>query len=447
MSPQPVDLLISARWIIPVVPENAIYRDCSLAITGSKIIGLCPKAEADHRYNPVQRVELDNHVLIPGLINCHGHLAMSLLRGYADDMPLESWLRDSIWPAEERWVSEEFVRNGAELAMAEMLLSGTTCFSDMYFFPEQTALVARQHGMRCQLAFPILNAPSVWAREGDEYISKGLALRDYHKGDDLISVIFGTHAPYTLDDRLFEVVATYANELDSAIQVHLHETQAEVDAAVAQSGERPIARLHRLGVLTPNTQCVHMTALDDGDITLLAASGAHVIHCPKSNLKLASGFCPVTRLQQAGVNVALGTDSAASNNGLDLFGELNTASLLAKGLSGDAAALDGHASLRMATLDGARALGMEAITGSLEVGKAADIVAVNLAGISREPLYNPISQLVYTAVGHLVSHVWVNGSAKVHEGQLLSFNEQELETKARQWRDRITGQQALGLRK
>jgi 5-methylthioadenosine/S-adenosylhomocysteine deaminase len=440
MPQQAVDLLVSARWIIPAVPDNATYKDCSLAIRDNKIIGLHPKAEADRLYLPTHRLDLDNHVLIPGLINCHGHLAMSLLRGYADDQPLDTWLQDHIWPAEGRWVSEEFVRDGAELAMAEMLMSGTTCFSDMYFFPEQVALAARQHGLRCQLAFPILNFPSAWARNGEEYISKGLALRDAYKGDDLVSVIFGPHAPYTVDDSLFEKVVTYANELDAGIQVHLHETQGEIDSAVAENGERPVARLHRLGVLTPNTQCVHMTAVNDDDIALLAASGAHVIHCPKSNLKLASGFCPEHRLRSAGINVALGTDGAASNNNLDLFSELNIAALLSKGVSGDASALDAHGSLRMATINGARALGMDSITGSLEAGKVADMVAVDLSGIAREPLYNPVSQLVYTAVGHRVSHVWVNGVAKVVDYQLLTFSEQELEAKARQWRDRIAGQ-------
>lgn len=439
MPPQAIDLLISARWIIPVIPENAVYSDCALAVDGGRILGIHPMAEARRLYVPRETVALDSHALIPGLINAHGHLAMSLLRGYADDAPLDVWLKEHIWPAEGRWVGEEFVRDGAELAMAEMLKSGTTCFSDMYFFPEQVALAARQHGLRCQLAFPILNFPSAWARNGDEYISKGLALRDTYKADDLINVIFGPHAPYTVDDRYFDRIATYANELDAGIQIHLHETQSEVDEAVAQSGERPIARLQRLGVLTPNTQCVHMTAVNDDDIALLAASGAHVVHCPKSNLKLASGFCPEHRLREAGINVALGTDGAASNNSLDLFSEMAFASLLSKGLSGNAAALGTHASLRMATLNGARALGIDAITGSLEAGKAADLVAVDLGGIGREPMYNPLSQLVHTPVGHRVSDVWVIGAAKVRDGQLQSFSEQELETKARQWRDRILG--------
>jgi 5-methylthioadenosine/S-adenosylhomocysteine deaminase len=307
----------------------------------------------------------------------------------------------------------------------------------MYFFPEQVALVARQHGLRCQLAFPILDFPSAWARSGDDYISKGLELSDAYKADELINVAFGPHAPYSVDDRHFERVATYANELDAGIQIHLHETRGEVDDALARRGERPIARLQRLGVLTANTQCVHMTALDDSDIQLLADSGAHVIHCPKSNLKLASGFCPVHRLQEAGVNVALGSDGAASNNSLDLFSEMQVASLLAKGVGGDAAALDNHASLRMATLNGARALGIDHLTGSIEPGKAADLVAVDLSGITREPMYNPLSQLVHTPVGHRVSHVWINGAAKVLDGRLQSFSEPELAAKARQWRDRI----------
>lgn len=437
MPQETVDLLINARWVIPVVPENSVYSDCAVVVDSSRIKGIYPRQEAERLYSARQRLDLDNHALIPGLVNAHGHLAMSLLRGYADDHPLDTWLKEHIWPAEGRWVSEEFVRDGAELAMAEMLKTGTTCFSDMYFFPEQVALVARQHGLRCQLAFPILDFPSAWARSGDDYISKGLELSDAYKADELINVAFGPHAPYSVDDRHFERVATYANELDAGIQIHLHETRGEVDDALARRGERPIARLQRLGVLTANTQCVHMTALDDSDIQLLADSGAHVIHCPKSNLKLASGFCPVHRLQEAGVNVALGSDGAASNNSLDLFSEMQVASLLAKGVGGDAAALDNHASLRMATLNGARALGIDHLTGSIEPGKAADLVAVDLSGITREPMYNPLSQLVHTPVGHRVSHVWINGAAKVLDGRLQSFSEPELAAKARQWRDRI----------
>ncbi|KJS04120.1 MAG: N-ethylammeline chlorohydrolase [Gammaproteobacteria bacterium BRH_c0] len=437
MSQETVDLLINARWIIPVIPENVVYSDCSLVVDGSKIKGLYPKIEAKRLFTARQEINLDNHVLMPGLVNAHGHLAMTLLRGYADDLPLDRWLEDHIWPAEARWVSEEFVRDGAELAMAEMLKSGTTCFSDMYFFPDQVALVAREHGLRCQLAFPILNFASAWARDGDEYISKGLQLRDTCKGDELINVVFGPHAPYTVDDRYLERVATYANELDICVQIHLHETQGEVDDAVALSGERPIARLQRLGLLTPNTQCVHMTALNDDDIRMITESRSQVIHCPKSNLKLASGFCPVKTLQDAGINVALGTDGAASNNSLDMFSEMQFASLLAKGVSGDASALDTHATLRMATLNGARALGLDGLIGSLEAGKSADIVALDMGGITTEPMYNPLSQLVYTAMGERVSHVWINGAAKLADRQLTTFNEQQLGAKARQWRDLI----------
>lgn len=437
MPQETVDLLINARWIIPVIPENVIYNDCTVVVDQCKIKGLYPKSEAKRLYSAHQEIDLDNHLLIPGLVNAHGHLAMTLLRGYADDLPLDSWLKDHIWPAEGRWVSEEFVRDGAELAMAEMLKSGTTCFSDMYFFPDQVALAAREHGLRCQLAFPILNFPSAWARDGDEYISKGLQLRDTYKGDELISVVFGPHAPYTVDDRYLERVATYANELDICVQIHLHETQGEVDEAVRLNGERPVARLHRLGLLTPNTQCVHMTALNDDDIRMIAEGRSHVIHCPKSNLKLASGFCQVKTLQDAGINLALGTDGAASNNSLDMFSEMQFASLLAKGVSGDASALNTHETLRMATLNGARALGLDSLIGSLEAGKAADMVALDMGGIAREPMYNPLSQLIYTSMGHRVSHVWINGAAKLANRQLTTFNEQLLATKARQWLDRI----------
>ncbi|MAT52572.1 MAG: N-ethylammeline chlorohydrolase [Porticoccaceae bacterium] len=437
MPPETVDLLVNARWVLPVVPENALYSDCSLVVNQGRIVGLMPSAEARRRFHSRHTVDLDNHVLMPGLVNAHAHLAMSLFRGYADDLPLDVWLEQHIWPAEARWVGEEFCRTGAELAMAEMLRSGTTCFADMYFFPDQVAELAREHGLRCQLAFPILNFATAWARDGDDYIHKGLKVRDNFKDDELIRFAFGPHAPYTVDDRYLEKVVTYANELDTGVQIHLHETQAEVDDALSSTGQRPIERLHRLGLLTANTQCVHMSALTDSDIELLVDSRAHVIHCPRSNLKLGNGFCPTHWLLDKGVNVALGTDGAASNNSLDLFSEMQFAALLAKGQSGDPAVLDSHQALRMATLNGARALGMEDTIGSLEPGKAADMIAVDLSHLPQQPLYNPLSQLVYTHVCHRVSHAWIAGEQKVDNFELSGFEEHELAAKARQWRDRI----------
>jgi 5-methylthioadenosine/S-adenosylhomocysteine deaminase len=334
---QSVDTLIHPQWIVPVLPRGTVLEEHSIAIAEGRIVALLPR-DKSYEFRAHREYELPGQALMPGLINTHGHAAMSLLRGYADDLPLMPWLEQHIWPAEGAHMSSEFVSDGAELAIAEMLRSGTTTFSDMYFFPDACAATAEKLGIRCQITFPIFDFPTVWARDPDEYISKGLALRDDLKHSELVSVVFGPHAPYTVAEPALAKVATLAAELDAGIHIHLHETAGEVLQAVEQHGERPLDSLHRLGLLGPRTQCVHMTDLGEQDIALLVATGAHVVHCPQSNMKLASGACPVTSLLEKGVNVALGTDGAASNNDLNMFGEMQSAALLAKLSSGDAAA-------------------------------------------------------------------------------------------------------------
>ncbi|WGL16772.1 TRZ/ATZ family hydrolase [Microbulbifer bruguierae] len=436
---QPIDTLIHARWIIPVVPEQRLYENCSLAIHNGKIQALLPSTEARGRFLAAEEFDLDNQLLIPGLINTHNHAAMSLLRGFADDHPLMTWLQQHIWPAEQKWVSPDFVTDGTRLAMAEMLRSGTTTFADQYFFPEATAAAAREAGMRAQIAFPVIDFPNAWSRNSDEAIDKGLALRDDYRSHTRIGLAFAPHAPYTVSDETLKKIAIYANELQMPVQMHLHETAGEVEEAQTKSGERPIERLHKLGLLSPQMLCVHMTALNDGDIDLLQKTGAHIAHCPRSNLKLASGFTPVARLIDAGVNVAIGTDGAASNNGLDMLQETNTAALLAKAVSGNAAALPAHQALAMATINGARALGIDDVTGSIEVGKAADLCAIDLNELEQQPLHDPLSQLIYTANGHHVRNVWVAGKLLLKDRRLMTLNEQELRQRAGVWRDRIAG--------
>ncbi len=432
-----IDILINAGWLIPVVPRNTVLRGCSVAIHEGKIIALLPSGEAQQRFNAVRQYNLTDSLLIPGLINAHGHSAMTLLRGYADDQSLHTWLNESIWPAEGRWMSEEFVYDGAELAIAEMLLGGTTCFNDMYFFPDQTARAARKNNIKCQLAFPVLEFPSAWARNADEYIHKGLALRDELRDDSRISIAFGPHAPYTVNDLALEKIATLAGELDAPIHIHLHESANEIAQSMAEHGRRPIERLQQLGLLTPLTQCVHMTQLIASDIALLSESGSHVIHCPTSNLKLGNGFCPLEALQETGINIALGTDSAASNNDLNMLSEARNAALIAKGVSGNPELLPAHEALELATINSARALGIDHETGSIEVGKAADLVAINLANIASQPLYNALSQLIYTDCTRHISHTWVDGKLLVENGQLLNIDQDELISKAQNWQTKI----------
>ncbi|MFO7550081.1 MAG: TRZ/ATZ family hydrolase [Haliea sp.] len=439
--PDTVDTLIHPGWIVPVVPAGAVLTGHSLAVSGGRIVAILPRSETAHMVAG-EVFELPDHALLPGLVNAHGHAAMCLLRGYADDLALTPWLEQHIWPAEGRHVSDAFVADGVELAIAEMLRAGTTTFSDMYFFPDACARMAQARGMRCQITFPILDFPTPWARDADEYISKGLALRDTLKHSELVTLGFGPHAPYTVSQATLARVATLAAELDVPVQIHLHETRGEVLQAVEANGERPLDTLHRLGLLGPRTQCVHMTDIGDQDIALLAETGAHVVHCPQSNMKLASGSCPVHKLLAAGVNVALGSDSAASNNDLNLFGEMQTAALLAKLSSGDAGALPAAAALTMATLGGAHALGLEEQIGSLEPGKLADMIAVDLGGPETQPLYNVLSQLVYACNGSQVTHSWIGGELRLRERQLTGFDLDALSQRIGHWQQRITGTSA-----
>ena len=433
-----VDNLIFARWIIPVRPANTTLENYAIAIRQSKIVDILPAEQARETYQADSIVELNDHVLTPGLINAHGHAAMTLFRGMADDYPLYEWLEQHIWPAEKQWVDEQFVFDGSQLAIAEMLRCGTTCFSDMYFFPEQTAKAATQAGIRAQLSFPVFDFPSAWGLGPDDYINKGLQLRDDVKHNDKIDIVFGPHAPYTVSDEPIKRVATLAAELDINIQIHVHETQQEIDDALAATGKRPLQRLDELGLLTPRTQLVHMTALSDDDIARVKRAGSHVITCPESNLKLASGFCPVQSLLDAGINVALGTDGAASNNDLDMFGEMRTAALLTKAVAGNPAALPDWQALEIATLSGAKALGLDHKIGSLEVGKEADIIAIDLSAIEQQPVYQPVSQLVYSSCGHRVSHSWIKGQCVMSDRQLSHMDLHDIANKAQHWHNKIS---------
>ena len=437
MQPIKIDLLINSRWIIPVVPENRVFENCALAIDQQKIVGIYPQAEAKSKFDPASVVDLADHILMPGLVNAHGHAAMSLLRGYADDLPLQPWLEEHIWPVEARVLSAEFVADGTNLAMAEMIKTGTTCFADMYFFADTVAEQVQRSGMRSQIGFTVFDFPTAGGKDPDDYIHKGLQLRDSYKGDGLIKIACAPHAPYTVGDETLRRIATYANELDMAVHIHCHETAQEVADSLKLYGNRPLQRLDDLGVLLPQTQLVHMTQIDDNDIRLIQDNNCHVVHCPESNLKLASGFCPVGKLIDAGINVAIGTDGAASNNDLDLFGELKTAALLAKAVAGDAEVLDAHAALRMATINGAKALGWDDQIGSLEAGKSADMIAVEISSLSQKPLYNPASQLVYCNAGSQVTHSWVAGKALLRERSLVTLDEENLIRRADAWRNQI----------
>ena len=432
-----VDLIVYARWIVPVEPRGQVLEHHAVVIDAGQIKAIVPRAEANDGYTADQQIERSGHVLMPGLINAHTHAAMTLFRGMADDMPLQEWLERHIWPAEARWAGIDFVRDGSELAIVEMIRSGTTCFQDMYFFPDVVAQAAVERKMRAMVGMIFIDQPTVWARDSEEYFAKGLAVHDQYLNNALVQTNFAPHAPYTVGDDAFERMRVLADELDVQIHIHLHETKTEVEASIDTCGKRPIERMDDLGLLSTSLNAVHMTQLTDREIQLLAERGVSVVHCPQSNLKLASGFCPVARLLAAGVNVALGTDGAGSNNDLDMFSEMRTAALLAKGVAEDAAVVSAEDALAMATINGARALGLAHRIGSLEVGKSADMIAVDLSDPASQPVYHPISQLVYSVSRDQVSDVWVAGESLYAEGHLSRDNQAEILERAVAWQQRL----------
>ncbi|WP_435211954.1 TRZ/ATZ family hydrolase [Luminiphilus sp. nBUS_16] len=436
------DLVIHPEWIVPVVPKGVVLTGHSVIVNDGGITGIVPTEEA-RKVQAIEHLNLPTQALLPGLINAHGHSPMTLLRGFADDAPLMTWLQDHIWPLEAEFVSEAFVRDGTDLALLELVMAGTTTFSDMYFFPEVTAQRADLAGLRAQLVFPVIDVATAWAGDSEACLDKGLALRDEYRDHALIQLGIGAHSTYSVPTTTLQKIATLLHELDAPLQIHLHETENEVTTALKTQGERPINLLDRLGLLGPRTQCVHMTALSDYDIGLLANSNSHVIHCPRSNMKLASGISPVDRLLKAGINVALGTDGAASNNRLSMLAELQMAALLAKVETQEATALSATAALEIATLGGARALGLETEVGSIEPGKAADLIAIDLSQPHTQPLNNVISQVVYATNGSELTHSWVAGQAVVRDGQPLTLAPADILARAASWPKKFRAHQGF----
>ena len=434
---EPIDTLLSASWVIPVDASAQALTDHSIAIHRGRILAVLPQRQARARYRADRESSLTGQVLIPGLVNTHTHAAMTLFRGLADNLPLEEWLKERIWPAEQRWLNDALVRDGTRLACAEMLRGGITCFNDMYFFPDETARVVSECGMRATIGLVVVDFPTVWARDADEYLAKATEVHDRICDHPLIRTAFAPHAPYSVPDAALARLGALAEELDIPIHIHLHETAGEVADSVRELGERPMARLDRLGLLTHRLIAVHMLHLEDAEMARFAECAAHVVHCPESNLKLANGFCPVQRLREAGINVALGTDGAASNNDLDLLGEMRTAALLTNAVAGNAAALSAAGALEMATLAGARALGLEQEFGSLSPGKSADVVAIDLGAIESQPVHDPISQVVYASGRSQVTNVWIAGRQVVKDRDLLTLDAEALIASARQWRQRM----------
>jgi 5-methylthioadenosine/S-adenosylhomocysteine deaminase len=432
--------ILLPEWIVTVNPTFEVLTDCALVIKANKIHSIVAANELEELdfIDQAKLVQLPGQALMPGLVNSHTHASMSLFRGMADDLALMDWLNNHIWPAERQWINPQFINDGFELSAAEMIRSGTTCMNDMYFYPDLVARSAQKLGMRTVVGLIVLDFPTVWAQDADDYLSKALAVHDEISELPLVSSALAPHSPYTVSDAPLEKIAMYSNELELPVHMHIHETAFEVIEAEKNTGKRPFERLDQLNLVNPNLIAVHMTQLNDSEIDRLAETGAHVVHCPESNLKLASGMCPVATLQDKAVNVCLGTDGAASNNDLDMFSEMRTAALLAKGVSANAAACTAQQAIQMATINGAKALGLGNDIGSLEIGKFADLIAVDLSHLNTQPLYDVVAQLAYATNSRQVSHVWIDGVCQLDDYQFSQIDEAAIIHKAKTWSNKIS---------
>lgn len=433
-----VDLIIQAKWIIG---ENGkILENHALIIHEGLIKDILPSSDVPKTYASTSVQQLNSHAIMPGLVNTHTHLAMNYFRGLADDLALMNWLNNHIWPAEKKWVSHEFVKDASLFAMAEMIRSGTTCFNDMYFFLQATAEAADIAGVRGAIGITVIDFPTAWANDPKEYLAKGAEFFQQYKNHPRILTTLAPHAPYTVADETLLKVKEMAEEFNVKINMHIHETRDEIFQSIEKYKMRPLKRLQKLGLVTPQLIAVHMTQIDDEDLEILEAERPHIVHCPESNMKLASGACPVAKLRDLKLNVALGTDGAASNNDLDMFGEMRSAAFLAKLATHDPTALSALETLDMATINGARALGLHQVTGSLTPGKAADFIAVELDQIESLPLYHPTSQIVYSSTRNQVTDAWVAGKQLMKGRKLLTLDEEALKEKARFWGKKLTAE-------
>ena len=434
-----VDLVVSPRLLLPVAPRNEALEGMSVAVGGGAIVELGSRHEVLARNPGARHLELGNQALMPGLVNAHGHLAMALLRGLGESESLDDWLNNTIWPLEARWMDEDFVRDGTRLAVAEMVATGTTTASDMYYFPETAALACRSARFRLQATFPLIEIPNAYSADFDECLSKGLALHDRFRGDDLVTTCFGPHSAYTVDPERLRRVAVLADEIDADVHIHLHETEDEVASALRSQGGTWIRVLDEVGLLTERLQAVHMTAVSDAEIDLVSERGVRIVHCPHSNMKLASGICPVTKFLASGATVGLGTDGAASNNALDMFAEARLAALLAKSANGDPTVLPAADIIAMATLGGARTIGLGDRIGSIEVGKRADLVAIDLDHPTMQPVNDPHAALVHADAGARVTHTFIDGQCVYENGAWNTLDIDEVLARAGEWRARLNG--------
>jgi 5-methylthioadenosine/S-adenosylhomocysteine deaminase len=416
-----VSLILNAAWVLPLTPGEEVFAPGAVAVRGSELVAVGPQGELAGRFAAQRVLDYPQGLIMPGLINAHTHAAMALFRGLADDLPLEEWLNNHLFPAEKH-LDYQFIYWGTRLAVAEMLLSGTTTFCDMYLFADAVAQAVVDTGIRAVVGEVLYDFPSPNYGKPENGLRFTADLCRAYQGHARVRVAVQPHAVYTCSPDLLEESKALADAHHTRWIIHLSETAREVADCLEHYGDTPVGHLHRLGVLTANTVADHAVALTDRDIDLLSASGAGVAHCPESNMKLASGMAPVARLLARGVPVGLGTDGCASNNNLDMLTEMDTAAKLAKVRDLDPTALPARQALALATRLGARVLGVEGEVGMLAPGLKADLVVIDLDQPHLTPIYDPYSHLVYAATGADVQTVMVAGRILVEDRQLLAFD-------------------------
>ena len=430
-------IIISASWIFTSNSADQLLSDYSIVIKGNQIIDLVHQSKVFDEYDAEEIYQLTDHILIPGLINTHTHAAMSLFKGFSDDLPLQDWLNNYIWPAEKKFVNSSFVKDGSMLALSEMIKAGVTTFNDMYFYPESTAEASIELGVRSNVGLVVLDFPTNYAADPEDYLVKGFEFRDRWRSEELITTSIAPHAPYSVSDEAFSLINTYSEELGINIHMHLHETQWEIEDSVKRYGITPVQRLNNLGIINPSLIAAHCVHLNDQDMATLAKNKVSIVHNPSSNMKLGSGIADVAKMIKQNLNISLGTDSSASNNRLDIMEEMRLAALLTKGKNKSPELLSATQAIKMATINGAKTLGLDSIIGSIEKNKIADLVAIDLNSIENQPIYNPLATLVYSSSKSDVSYVWINGKIKLKEKELVNLDQEKIIQMAKIWQKRI----------
>jgi 5-methylthioadenosine/S-adenosylhomocysteine deaminase len=428
-TPQSADLLIEARWLLPVAPDAAALAHHAVAIGGGRILAVGPAAELAARFAARERIARPGHALLPGLVNAHTRAGRTLLRGRP---ARASRQRD------ESWTSAELVRDSTQLAVAEMLLGGITSFATRDLYPEEVARVAASARMRASIGLPVAEGPTAWAESLTGHLDKAERLWDEYPSDPCVRFHFAPDAAHLLSDAALARVRTVADELDARVTLPVHETEHEIRDGVARHSMSPIRRLQSLGLLRPGFVALHLSRLEQAELELLARTGISAVACPQATLRRGLGLCPLTELLDHGIDVALGTGSPTAAFALDVLAEARAASLLSSSLAGVRDALGAERALALATLGGAAALGLKSLVGSIEPGKAADLIAIDLSSIACRPAGSPAEAALFAASRDRVSDVWINGSPRVAQGRLLAFDEQELLAVARRWEERLS---------